>query len=742
MAVEVRPLGVKCNIQCQYCYQNPQRDAANVLHDYDIEKIKAAVNRTGGPFILFGGEPLLVPEPDLEALWSWGLETYGKNGVQTNGTLINDNHIRLFKKYKVDVGISLDGPGELNDVRWLGSLERTREATGKTLAAIERLCREGIPPSLIVTLHQCNATADKLPLLHDWFRHLDRIGVKSARLHVLETEAPNVRAKYGLSDDENVSALLSFLTLEERELKTIKFDVFKDMRNLLLGRDKDTTCVWNGCDPYTTRAVRGIEGQGQSSNCGRTNKDGIDFVKANNDGYERYLALYQTPQEHGGCQGCRFFLMCKGECPGTAIDGDWRNRTEDCEVWKRLFARLEAEMLDGGAEPVSTRPDRGLLEEFFLESWRRGRNTTIENALRSVTVEAGTNAVVAPDGGTAPGKRTVHLPGNGTAKPAHGIHHAADSSGFRVTLPEFVRTAWVSDLARQVWQPRLERIQKAWSEIQLLSVLNGVQKCAVTTLTPDRLVAKAGDLASHGLSLLPVATENIPRSPESGAAAAGGQVSGIRAIVGRPRDVFALHRAFGAHDDATIGHLLGCPVCCRKFLRQTRLEEGLLDTTWPMAVRSTDTDRSDGVFCVDMKGPAQTNALWRWLGIAATPHLSCRSDCKRSITLADSLMDIGRRSGCTEEMNWMMEIFSWPVEWTALHGIAEIKTPVIKIITRTDTTSQKHVVRWHGDQYPAEGARGLAFPYRKLPVPRLTGSSGFKHGLNRINTPLSTLGAR
>ena len=30
--------------------------------------MKAAVEREGGPFALFGGEPLLVPEEDLEAL--------------------------------------------------------------------------------------------------------------------------------------------------------------------------------------------------------------------------------------------------------------------------------------------------------------------------------------------------------------------------------------------------------------------------------------------------------------------------------------------------------------------------------------------------------------------------------------------------------------------------------------------------------------------------------------------------
>jgi len=82
--------------------------------------MKAAIKAEGGPFALFGGEPLLVPEHDLESLWSWGLEQFGYNTVQTNGTLINDEHIRMFKAYKVSVGISIDGPGELNDLRWHG----------------------------------------------------------------------------------------------------------------------------------------------------------------------------------------------------------------------------------------------------------------------------------------------------------------------------------------------------------------------------------------------------------------------------------------------------------------------------------------------------------------------------------------------------------------------------------------------------------------------------------------------
>jgi uncharacterized protein len=154
---------------------------------------------------------------------------------------------------------------------------------------------------------------------------------------------------------------------------------------LLAGQDEHTSCVWNACDPYTTRAVRGVEGDGQRTNCGRTNKEGIDFVKAEQPGYERYLTLYHTPQEHGGCQGCRFFLFCKGQCPGTAIDQDWRNRTEHCEIWKTLFTKAEGDMMRRGWRPLSRHPLRKSLEGALLDGWTRGVNPSIAQTLRRLT---------------------------------------------------------------------------------------------------------------------------------------------------------------------------------------------------------------------------------------------------------------------------------------------------------------------------------------------------------------------
>jgi uncharacterized protein len=341
--------------------------------------MKAAISRLGGPFALFGGEPLLVRDVDLEALWAWGFARFGRNYIQTNGTILSDNHLRMITAYNVHVGVSVDGPGALNDLRWHGTLKKTRAATARTELAIKRLCRAGAAPSLVVTLHQGNATEERLPMLCRWLRDVESLGIRDVRLHLLESENEMVRSAYALNVAENVRALRCLVELEE-QLQTLRFDLFADMRRLLEGDDRSTACVWNACDPYNTQAVQGVEGQGEASNCGRTNKEGVGFGKSSTVSYERYLALYSTPQDAGGCEGCRFFLMCKGQCPGTAIDGDWRNRTEHCEVWKAMYADLEADCVANGREPLSLSSDRPKIEAAVIDQWHAGRPASMWQA--------------------------------------------------------------------------------------------------------------------------------------------------------------------------------------------------------------------------------------------------------------------------------------------------------------------------------------------------------------------------
>lgn len=332
------------------------REAGNFSPGYDLDAMKRGLEAAGGPWALFGGEPLLMAFEDLRDVLEWGFQRHGRTGIQTNGTLITPAHLELFGRCATHVGISVDGPDALNDTRWAGSLEKTRAATAASLRAIDALIAVGRPPSLILTLSRVNASAERLPRLITWLKDLDRRGVTSVRIHAMEIDGPDVRADLALTEDEAVWAFRCLMELQDA-LAGMAFDVFGDVARLLLG-SKEASCIWHGCDPLTTPAVQGVNGAGGLSNCSRTNKDGVDWVKADQGGRERSLVLFHTPQADGGCQDCRFFFACQGQCPGTAIDGDWRNRSEQCGLWFRTFETIEAQLVALGRTPISLDPVR------------------------------------------------------------------------------------------------------------------------------------------------------------------------------------------------------------------------------------------------------------------------------------------------------------------------------------------------------------------------------------------------
>ncbi|MFN4085958.1 MAG: radical SAM protein [Spirosomataceae bacterium] len=378
--VELRLLGTKCNIGCQYCYQNPLRDSGNGNSSYNLEKVFKILDDTSEPFIIWGGEPLLLNIDDLEKVLRFGYERFGENSILTNGILITQQHLDLFKKYNVHIGVSIDGPDELNDVRWAGTIERTRLYTQKSNDNIKKLLESEIPTSLNFQITKCNSSESRIPKMFDWLMSLDALGLKKARIHVLEVDYSEKLKNHVFNTEENIKAFKKYKQFE-KHFKNIKFDLFENMRSQLLGLDQPEDCVWSACDPYTTIAVSGIDGQGRKNNCGNTDKEGINFQKPKQQGYERYISLYNVPDEYGGCKNCRFFLQCKGQCPGTAKGGDWRNKSENCKLFKELFEEIENEIIADGQIPLSLHPNRPLWETKLLNLWNNGINPTLHTLI-------------------------------------------------------------------------------------------------------------------------------------------------------------------------------------------------------------------------------------------------------------------------------------------------------------------------------------------------------------------------
>lgn len=124
----------RCNLNCSYCYMYNLADQSygiqpklmdDVIFFTLIDKIAAytqlhSLESIG--IVLHGGEPLLLPKKRFDRFVKYARERIESQGcavtlgIQTNGTLIDDEWISLFAENDVLVGISVDGPELYHDI--------------------------------------------------------------------------------------------------------------------------------------------------------------------------------------------------------------------------------------------------------------------------------------------------------------------------------------------------------------------------------------------------------------------------------------------------------------------------------------------------------------------------------------------------------------------------------------------------------------------------------------------------
>ena len=301
-------------------------------------------------------------------------------------------------------------------------------------------------------------------------------------------------------------------------------------------------------------------------------------------------------------------------------------------------------------------------------------------------------------------------------------------------LPDFARHSWVSEAAQAIWQPRIERVGRAWLDIGWRSVVEEVRACGLLWLRPEMVSAIVPEWEAFRLSAL-----RLNQGSDRAATPLSTSALDMMCIaVGSLQAITQLRDAMAKSDHDTVGRLLGYPPCCRAFFRKIWIEQRCIDTTWAMATNTTPPSDDRSIEIHLQGGCSQlANILWRWLGVRAVPHLPCRFDCPVTIAFGERLLQVGDQDGYSDEVQWIREMLSWPVEWSGLHGIAEIKTPILKIATRTDATAQKYIVRWTGTEFPKEGAIGIHFPYRRPSRPKFTESRGFRRGFHHITQAMA-----
>ncbi|MBI4480556.1 MAG: anaerobic sulfatase maturase [Acidobacteria bacterium] len=127
--VLVKPIGPVCNLDCRYCYYLQKtelyprgevfRMPDDLLETYIVQHI-AACPKDLIYFSWHGGEPTALGIDYFRRIVALQRlhQPAGRrivNGLQTNGTLLDEEWCRFLSAEQFDVGLSLDGPKELHD---------------------------------------------------------------------------------------------------------------------------------------------------------------------------------------------------------------------------------------------------------------------------------------------------------------------------------------------------------------------------------------------------------------------------------------------------------------------------------------------------------------------------------------------------------------------------------------------------------------------------------------------------
>jgi uncharacterized protein len=226
----------RCNLNCTYCYlpEKMRRDGTHmstekVLHALErLEKhFRATLPEGARPQVVFhGSEPLLARKSIFQAIAEFG--DYFRFGVQTNGTLLDENTVKFLRDNHVGIGISIDGPNNQ-----LGDLARRTWGGSGVFAQVEKILEmlvdyEGF--NVICTVTRLNVSS--LGEIVDYFHGK---GVRQAMLNPVRcTRSGGLRLK-----PDNQELARNFFSALDRSFELLERSgrklVIANFANVLMG---------------------------------------------------------------------------------------------------------------------------------------------------------------------------------------------------------------------------------------------------------------------------------------------------------------------------------------------------------------------------------------------------------------------------------------------------------------------------------------------------------------------------
>ncbi len=298
-------------------------------------------------------------------------------------------------------------------------------------------------------------------------------------------------------------------------------------------------------------------------------------------------------------------------------------------------------------------------------------------------------------------------------------------------LAPFTNLSWVSQPAKEVWQPRIQGITEARLETTIRTALTRADRIRLVQIPPYQYLKLARRMRDGGREAADLSTA-LPSAADSLSWVFNPRPNMLFVALGAKDLVEDFQSTWGVgFSDDRIG-ALGWPDCCLDFLKVLRTGRWI-DPTWPSALRGQEEQRAKGD-SLEVDFLPGSNLLLKRADVRPVDHLPCSPRCVRSQRNFELEKEQGISAGFEQEYRWLSEMLQFPAEWTALNGIAELRTPLFRISSETDARAQKRTLRRLGDHLPAEAPPGILFPFVSERH-RFSESDGFRRGLE---SPLST----
>jgi uncharacterized protein len=324
-----KPVGPICNLNCSYCYYIDKKRlypgevnflmSDEILEKYVVQHIRVS-SESSIIFSWHGGEPLSAGIDFFRKVLELQLrhKLVGSkivNGIQTNGTLLDEEWCSFLSAEGFVVGISIDGPDDLHNKH-----RRTKDNKStlpNVIRGYELLKKHGIIPEILCVVNFDNV---KYPLvIYNFFKQLGAEYITF--LPLVEPDPDLPEGVTGISVPSGEFGLFLCTVFDEwieKDIGKIKVQIFEEAARTAFNQEH-TLCIFKP----ECGGVPVIEHTGDFYSCDHFVNDVhllgnirdhslsyyLDSKRQKAFGKAKKLTLPQF------CIDCGVISMCNGECP-------------------------------------------------------------------------------------------------------------------------------------------------------------------------------------------------------------------------------------------------------------------------------------------------------------------------------------------------------------------------------------------------------------------------------------------